>query len=386
MFCIKKVRNVFFFCSISTCFLILFVSKRTEFITKRNHVREVSQKQKLVFPTPGTDDRIREQLEYQPISKKIKTILLIDEHKSWQAAGVMPGKEMFVRKECPVDTCVISFNPKSIRKANLVVTRGAREVKMDLSPDQLWLVYNLESAQTRPWIDKEANWTASYRRDSTLTAPYGKWEYFQEKETQVEQPRDYARGREGRVAWMVSNCNANNKRLEYAEKLGQYIPVDIIGECGSGEITCPKTNKSACWKMIAMKYKFYLSFENSNCVDYITEKFWDSLKYKVLPIVMGARPEDYQAVAPTHSYIHVDDYPSPQHLAEHLLLLQDSAEEYNKYFTWVGTGRLIDTKFLCRTCALLHHPHPPPFHSSLEDWWSPRDSCTKVSWSEKWSL
>ena len=38
--------------------------------------------------------------------------------------------------------------------------------------------------------------------------------------------------------------------------------------------------------MIAKKYKFYLSFENSNCVDYITEKFWDALKYKVRKILV----------------------------------------------------------------------------------------------------
>ena len=36
-----------------------------------------------------------------------------------------------------------------------------------------------------------------------------------------------------------------------------------------------------CWRKIARKYKFYLSFENSNCVDYISEKFWQALKYRV---------------------------------------------------------------------------------------------------------
>ena len=39
--------------------------------------------------------------------------------------------------------------------------------------------------------------------------------------------------------------------------------------------------RADCWKMVAKKYKYYLAFENSNCVDYITEKFWDALKYKV---------------------------------------------------------------------------------------------------------
>merc|ERR1711979_34656 len=184
----------------------------------------------------------------------------------------------------------------------MVVTRGLSEMKMTLTPDQVLLWYNLESAQSRPWIDRQANWTASYRRDSTLAAPYGRWEYDDEKVREVEEVRNYAKGREGKVAWLVSNCNAKNKRLEYAHKLSQYIPVDIIGGCG--DIKCPKGNKTECWTMIARKYKFYLSFENSNCIDYITEKFWDALKYKVLPIVMGARPEDYTAAAPANSFLH----------------------------------------------------------------------------------
>ena len=239
MFCLKKVRNSFIFIIVSTCSLIFLVSHQLN-SSKREHVRAVSQLQKMVFPTMGSEDRIKEQLEYRPFSKKIKTILLVDEQKAWKGGGVLSGKEMFIKKKCPVDSCVISFNPKTLSKADMVVTRGVSEMKMSLNPEQLWLVYNLESAQTRPWIDSKANWTASYRRDSTLVAPYGKWEYFDEKVKEVEQVRDYSRGREGKVAWLVSNCNAMNKRLEYARKLSQYIPVDIIGGCG--EIRCPKVS------------------------------------------------------------------------------------------------------------------------------------------------
>ena len=35
----------------------------------------------------------------------------------------------------------------------------------------------------------------------------------------------------------------------------------------------------------------------------------------IVPIVMGARPEDYARLAPPHSYIHVDDFESPKELA-----------------------------------------------------------------------
>ena len=94
----KKVRSGLLFITVSTCVLIFLVSQELNH-SKRDHVRAVSQQQKLVFPSNGSGDRIREQLEYRPISKKIKTIRLLDEQKAWKAAGVLPGKEMFVKKK-----------------------------------------------------------------------------------------------------------------------------------------------------------------------------------------------------------------------------------------------------------------------------------------------
>ena len=64
----------------------------------------------------------------------------------------------------------------------------------------------------------------------------------------------------------------------------------------------------------------------------------NSNRNDVLPVVMGARPEDYAAVAPPGSYIHVDDFPSPRHLAEYLHTLDAEDDKYNEYF------RLIYTK------------------------------------------
>ena len=105
------------------------------------------------------------------------------------------------------------------------------------------------------------------------------------------------------------------------------------------------------------EYKFYLAFENSNCRDYITEKFYvNGLKNDILPVVMGARKEDYVRSAPQKSFIHVDDFDSPEDLAKYLQELDRNDDLYNEYFQWKGTGEMINTKFFCRLCSMLHDP------------------------------
>ena len=54
--------------------------------------------------------------------------------------------------------------------------------------------------------------------------------------------------------------------------------------------------------------------------------------HSVLPIVMGARPEDYARAAPYKSYIHVDQFSGPRDLAQFLLELDKDDQKYNQYF------------------------------------------------------
>jgi glycoprotein 3-alpha-L-fucosyltransferase len=74
------------------------------------------------------------------------------------------------------------------------------------------------------------------------------------------------------VGWFVSNCGEKNARQKYAKELQKYIPVDIYGMCGTK--MCPRSTETECFEMLNRDYKFYLAFENSNCKDYITEKFF----------------------------------------------------------------------------------------------------------------
>jgi alpha-1,3-fucosyltransferase len=135
------------------------------------------------------------------------------------------------------------------------------------------------------------------------------------------------------IAWTVSYCETQSKREELVHKLREFIPIDVFGTCG--DLTC-KQNEFGCLKEVERKYKFYLSFENSLCEEYVTEKFFNALKYSIVPIVYGERggSDYYKAIAPPKSYIDVRSFSTVKELAEYLLFLSGNAKEYLKYFEW----------------------------------------------------
>ena len=102
---------------------------------------------------------------------------------------------------------------------------------------------------------------------------------------------------------------------------------------------------------------------------------------------MGAPRRDYERVAPPNSFIHVDDFASPRHLALYLHHLDHNDRLYNDYFRWKGTGSFIDTRFFCRVCALLHEAADRGHVTIVEDvvdWWQSGqclESRPWVSWN-----
>jgi glycoprotein 3-alpha-L-fucosyltransferase len=286
-----------------------------------------------LWPEERRGDRLRDQLMYLPANVNpedqqsadtpLKKILFWNGASGW---GVRPGRGIFIKEQCPVSSCAIATNRREGSAADLVVFKDHFTMPgMERRPDQLWMIFMLESPlHTQLFKHKEVfNWTATYRSDSTVVAPYERWQYYNDNVRERDQEIDYAANKTKKVGWFVSNCGARNGRLEYARNLSKYIQVDIYGSCG--DLKCPRASKD-CLALLDTDYKFYLAFENSNCVDYITEKFFvNGLKHNVLPIVMGASREAYERRAPHRSFIHVDDFASPAQLAEYLHRLHCTA-------------------------------------------------------------
>ena len=113
----------------------------------------------------------------------------------------------------------------------------------------------------------------------------------------------------------------------------KVINIDVYGHCGNLELTRGLESK------VMSEYKFYLAFENSKCPDYVTEKLLrvinsDYSETPPVPIVMGPNKTWYEENLPSKSFIHVNDFTSPEELAKYLKYLDRNPNEYTEFLTW----------------------------------------------------
>ena len=154
------------------------------------------------------------------------------------------------------------------------------------SPHQRYVGWIMESAAWREYMvdmrpmENFFNWTMTYRWDSDMVGPYGYVKPIgnvslrpsdsQMKEYLSGSKVNYANGKTKMAAWFVSNCHSRSSRNEMVRELQKHIEVDVYGTCGT--MACPRNIEDQCRGMAAKNYKFYMSLENSLCLDYVTEK------------------------------------------------------------------------------------------------------------------
>ncbi|KAJ8305784.1 hypothetical protein KUTeg_016329 [Tegillarca granosa] len=339
------------------------------------------------------DDRIMLQLNHVPKDYqeavryerpvKKKTIYFYGGLKRW---GMPDAKTYFKEHKCKIDKCDFIDDTKEGRNADAIVFSNPGKLPWKKPwprsfQKQIWALLMLESPfHTRRISDDYKNmfnWTMTYRRDSTISTPYQKIQIDRNRKLKQNHTMpNMAAGKTKKVAWFVSNCvQVQSGRMKYAEELSKHIDVDIFGSCGKKR--CSKRNMGSCFDILNKDYKFYLSFENSKCKHYVTEKlFENALRNNIVPVVLGASPVDYQLIAPPGSFIHVEDFSSPKALADYLHKLDSNDELYNQYFEWKSYGTFIDAAPWCRFCAMLHETElPNTWYSDINDWWGAKTTC-----------
>lgn len=344
---------------------------------------------------------------------KTKYILYWNSAYGSRQYGFCCGRDPFEESSCPVSDCYATDNRSLLAggpSAFDAVLFHQREMSTTDLPEsrrseQKYIMFMLESPmypmgfESSKW-NSFFNWTLTYRRDSDFPMLYGRIEQTKPHPTdEVElqalisnfgkSNAHLARKKKNKAAWFVSNCHSMSHRERYVAALGKHFDVDIFGSCG--DKSCRKDREEDCWRMVDRDYKFYLSFENSICADYITEKFFNAVDNDthVIPVVLGggdyAAPDG--AAAPPHSHlsVHERDFEDPKALAREMSRLASDDSAFAEFFWWRDYYRVVHgkahlAKTFCDVCAALHGNQGAPSRSydDLEEWWEGRSKCRKL--------
>ena len=256
--------------------------------------------------------------------------------------------------------------------------------------DQIWIWLTDESPFNTFWgsnltlgrFDGVFNWSLSYRSDSDVPVPYGR---VRDRLQRVPFNRTKSR----LAAILISNGGGNSGRRGYLDKLSRLMPVDVWGGLSGNEsFRCPGHFTRDCPGL--NDYKFYLSFENSACSEYITEKvWWNAYRKNSVPVVLGGKSRlDYDNLLPPNSFIHVDDFNTVEELADFIRFLGDHDEFYARFHLWRSRFEVLNehgyfgspTRHYCRICEALNYNRnsiAKTYDRIEETFWSVSRDCRK---------
>lgn len=176
------------------------------------------------------------------------------------------------------------------------------------------------------------------------------------------------------VAWFVSHCNVFSHRDDLVRNLQEFIDVDVYGKCGN--LSCSR-HSTECDEMLSASYKFYFAFENTLCIDYITEKLYNTINSYVIPVIYSGA--ELSRFLPPKSYVDVESFDTAENLAKYLKYLSDNPREYVKYFWWRQFYKIArkDEMEFCALCLKLNEPNfntKKQTYENIKDWFY-KDTC-----------
>lgn len=308
-------------------------------------------------------------------------------------------------------SCDSSVDMNDFEKADIVVYHypelphsipekycGQYFVMFDLeSPvffDDFNAVYSMAHESSRKVLEM-FDISSTYRLDSDVPVPHFTFWYEQHLQAALTKPMVVSveeRDDAFPVAWIASKCDTNNDRIAYIEELMKHIGVKSYGKClHNAELPVKSQSVDNEAEMAISKHKFYLAFENSNCQDYITEKFTRALVLGVIPIIMPY-PNLSAFIPNAHTAINIGDYDSPQHLATHLHQINKNDTLFRSYLSFKQGD--VSTAFknrwyanrkhrACSLCDLAQAPKSKLKGLTIDE------TCQKqkgYTWSSKYNL
>lgn len=381
---------LFFACSFFTSFVIRKFRGNFDKITLMcnpsmpNPFKDIS--------VPGQIRTVRVKLNGKiPLQSKLKTILLWTKYFSEEYSNdfyfFQSGQKTFKKYGCAFSDCFATSNRSLLPFADAVLFHARdlnfSDIPMRISTEQIWILYSMEPPKYMilKWklIQTLFNWTMTYRSDADIQVKYGeivpRKKSCKSLHTSYKNVSERTKG----AVWLVSNCKTQSRREAYVKELKKFYDVDIYGGC-SRKRRCEPKQSDVCYRLIN-KYKYYLSFENSICKDYITEKFFNILQYDIVPVVLGGG--NYSAIAPERSFIDATNFASPRNLAKYLIKVANNSMWYNSFFKWKEYYSVHLHPWMCDLCKRLHKTkyEVQVLSKDLWSWWVPNALCRR--WTKK---
>ncbi|XP_060567750.1 alpha-(1,3)-fucosyltransferase C-like [Ruditapes philippinarum] len=275
----------------------------------------------------------------------------------------------YIQKNCYFKNCVLIDETKSFSQMSAIVFNAQDELHFNGSflrnerqSLQIWISFreepigNVRTTWFRDNVWKNAmNWTWGYRLDSDIFFPY---QTLATRKTQLK--RDYTtvfKGKTKLAAWIVSHCHAKSLRDEYVQALiKEGIDVDIFGKCSQNRT---RVNRNHIHKQINTDYKFYFSFENNFCKDYVSEKFFDFFSLDTILIVRGGF--NYSKHFDNNAFIDASLFPTVKSLAKYILRVGNDMNLYTKYlqakdkYEVEGTSYHSRLESMCKLCEHMNN-------------------------------
>eukprot|EP00899_Mesostigma_viride_P016159 jgi/Mesvir1/24544/Mv21882-RA.1 len=139
------------------------------------------------------------------------------------------------------------------------------------------------------------------------------------------------------VVYMNSNCGGRRNRL-VQNMMAAGIKVDSYGGCLTNSrmdaalMALPKFDAKI---ELFRRYRFCIASENSEIVDYFSEKLPGSLQAGCLPIYLGApNIQDFLPVPARQMMLHVLDFKTEDELFAEIQRLSADDNAYDRYFEW----------------------------------------------------
>ena len=146
---------------------------------RNNH----SKLRPILWPEQSDEDRIVNQLmfyprDYNSSSTQLKTIVLYLGRGGW--SDLPMGRAKFISDKCPIDRCYLSGDPNDAVQADAIFFKERFQwPKHRRPPHQIWILFLLECPLHTQLFRNLGigvfNWTATYRHDSDIVAPYEKF-------------------------------------------------------------------------------------------------------------------------------------------------------------------------------------------------------------------